>query len=234
MKITKPGRNSLMAGALWLSLILAMFASMHHVADQFGWLERPGNEALGWAAAIAIDAGILALAYGLRTRRKANRSRGASFRLWAGVFFLTGISITANFLAAQAVRPEAIFQAVAFSATLPVIVILLADVVSSDDEKAARKVEQVDERLNKSIEQLNIAKAEIERLNKLAEQLNAENERLNIALNDARVPAEQNGWHEAWAAYLVEHPNASQRELAEHFKVSVGTVNNRMKKLNTA
>ena len=144
MKPVKPGRNSIMAGALWVSLVLAMFASMHHVADQFGSLERPGNEALGWAAAIAIDAGILALAYGLRTRRKANRSRGASARLWFGVLFLTGISITANFLAAQSVRPDAIFQSVAFSATLPIIVILLADVVSSDDEKAAKRADTAD------------------------------------------------------------------------------------------
>jgi hypothetical protein len=148
--------SSLMTRILWVSMILAMFSSMHHVADQFGALEKPGSEGFGWCAAVAIDASILALTYGLRARRKANRDKGtkilffrlngSSVRLWFGVLFLTGISIAANYLAARSVKPDETFQAIAFAATLPIIVILLSDIASADDEKAAKRQEATEER----------------------------------------------------------------------------------------
>ena len=154
--------NRLMGFALWASLVLSMLASMHHVAASFGYLEQPGFEWMGWAAAVAIDSGIVTLTYGLRVRRKANRGRTAMLRLAAGVIFLMVISIVANVTAALSVRPDAIFQAVAFAATLPIIVILLSDIASSDDARAAHKIEQADAK-NSEVTELRRQLAEMTR-----------------------------------------------------------------------
>lgn len=137
----KTSISKIMTAVLWIALVLAMFASMHRVAYQFGLLENQGNEWMGWVSAIAIDASIVALAYGLRTRKKANKGKGSVARLWAGVGFLTFISISANFLSALSVRPDNLFEAAAFSATLPIIIILLSDITASDDERAAKKAD---------------------------------------------------------------------------------------------
>lgn len=139
-------KSMLMNWVLWGSLLLSMLASMHHVAASFGYLEARGNEWTGWVAAIAIDAGILTMTYGLRTRRKANRGNWAMLRLVFGVIFLTAISVAANLNAALMVRPDDLSLAIAFSATLPIVVILLSDIASSDDERAAKKTEREERR----------------------------------------------------------------------------------------
>jgi hypothetical protein len=127
-----------------------MLASMHHVAASFGYLERRGEEWIGWGAAIAIDASIVVFTYGLRTRRKANRSKISGFTLIFGILFLTAISVAANLNAALMNRPGEYLMAIFFSATLPLIVILLSDIASSDDDRIAKKLEREERRREES------------------------------------------------------------------------------------
>jgi len=123
--------------ALWLAYLLALLASISHVAWAFGTLEQPGHEWAGWIAAVAVDAGLAALAYAVQQRKRTGRpTRG----LWAGVVVFAGISAYANLLHALS-RSSDIAKAVALSATLPLLVVYLGEVVSSDDAAQAERME---------------------------------------------------------------------------------------------
>jgi hypothetical protein len=50
---------------LWLSLVLALAGSLKHLAGIFASID--GNTVMGWLQAIAIDAGLFALAYSIRS-----------------------------------------------------------------------------------------------------------------------------------------------------------------------
>ncbi len=54
---------------LWLAYGLALAASLNHVAWAFGTLEFAGHAWTGWLAALAVDAGLAALAYAIQQRR---------------------------------------------------------------------------------------------------------------------------------------------------------------------
>ncbi len=133
---------------LWCAYVLALAASVSHLAWAFGTLEFSGSEWVGWLAAISVDAGLAALAYGIQQRKRARR--GARY-LWVGVVVLSGISAFANLLhgltatTGEAVRLAtftivdtlALAKAIVLSASLPILVVYLGEVVSSDDAQAA-------------------------------------------------------------------------------------------------
>lgn len=141
-------RPQLVNGGLWLAFLLALISSIKHLAWAFGTLEFPGWEWTGWISAVAVDAGLAALAYMIQQRRKAHRS---ALELWWGVLGFAGISALANFYHALSVESGgtaaipalvsldwlAISKAVALSATLPVMVVYLGKIVSGDDAAAA-------------------------------------------------------------------------------------------------
>jgi hypothetical protein len=52
---------------LWLALILALVGSLKHLAAIFASID--GNIAFGWLQAVAIDAGLFALAYSIKVRK---------------------------------------------------------------------------------------------------------------------------------------------------------------------
>lgn len=77
-------REKIIAGALWLVMILVMAASVSHLAATFGTLEVMGLEIVGWLPAVAVDAGLLAITYAVHTKRqKAENTR----------FMQTGLAI---------------------------------------------------------------------------------------------------------------------------------------------
>lgn len=135
---------------LWLSFLLALFASVHHIAFAFGELEFDAR--LGWLPAIAIDGGLAAMAYGIQQNKKARRKTQP---LWIGVVIFSTISAVANYLHAVAVDSSVEpWQAVIFSASLPLLVVFLGEIVSNDDvqlervaEKERRKVERKEARV---------------------------------------------------------------------------------------
>jgi hypothetical protein len=138
---------------LWAAYLLALAASMGHVAWAFGTLEFAGSEWVGWLAALAVDAGLAALAYGVQQRKRARRT---ARDLWAGVLLFAGISAFANVLHALtaltgsavtlatfgAVDALAFAKAVTLSASLPLLVVYLGEIVSSDDAQAASDAER--------------------------------------------------------------------------------------------
>lgn len=143
--------------ALWTAFLLAMIASIQHLAYTFGTVELPGLSILGWIPAVAVDAGLAALAYAIQQRRKAKRPVRS---LWLGVALFASISALANFYHALVVESGGqatlsdlqsldilqISKALVLSATLPALVVYLGEIVSGDDAAAARSSEQEAER----------------------------------------------------------------------------------------
>lgn len=142
---------------LWAAYALALAASLNHVAWAFGTLEFPGQEWNGWLAALAVDAGLAALAYAIQQRRRAKRP---IWTLWLGVVLFASISAFANVLHALTVQTGldvttetfgrmdalALAKAIILSATLPLLVVYLGEVVSSDDAEASRLAESEQKR----------------------------------------------------------------------------------------
>ena len=119
---------------LWASYILTMAASIGHLAWTFGTLEPAGMAWAGWLPALAVDAGLAALAYAIQQRKRAKRPTRA---LWGGVAVFAGISAYANALHALHVAPGDIFRALILSAVLPLLVVYLGEIISADDVAAA-------------------------------------------------------------------------------------------------
>ena len=135
---------------LWATYIFALAASVSHVAWAFGTLEQPGwGQFVGWLAAIAVDLGLAVLAYGIQQRKRAGRS---ARDLWIGVIFFALISAFANILHAVAIETGGkvvletfntldhltLAKAIFLSASLPLLVIYLSEIVSADDARKAQ------------------------------------------------------------------------------------------------
>lgn len=142
---------------LWASYILTMAASIGHLAWTFGTLEPAGSEWAGWLPALAVDAGLAALAYAIQQRKRAGRS---AWSLWLGVAVFAGISAYANTLHALSVAPAELGKALVLSAVLPLLVVYLGEIISADDAAAADAAER--ERLRAERAQL-AARAKAER-----------------------------------------------------------------------
>lgn len=125
---------------IWTVYLLAMSASLTHVAFTFNTLELPGiYQVNGWIAAISIDAGLAAFAYSIQLRKRARRG---AIDLWFGIIMFSGISGYANILHALSVSPSAVVEAFVFSGSLPVLVILLGGIASSNDSEIADAIER--------------------------------------------------------------------------------------------
>lgn len=188
---------------LWLALILAMAASIQHLAWTFGTVERPGYEWLGWIPALAVDTGLAALAYTIQQRKRAKRP---VVILWAGVVGFASVSAIANLYHALAVEGVAltsawitIAKAVVLSATLPVAYIFLGEIVSSDDAGAATKAEQ-DEQRRKLLEERKLRK----------DEQATTNEAKRLELEQQKLMLEQQ--------HLQEQATAQQRETSKERK----------------
>lgn len=127
-------KRHLVGATLWAAYLLTMAASISHLAWTFNTLEPAGNTWAGWASAVAVDAGLAALAYAIQQRRRAKRSVRA---LWGGVVVLAAVSAYANTLHALSVAPTELVRALVLSAILPVIVVYLGEIISADDAAAA-------------------------------------------------------------------------------------------------
>lgn len=144
---------------LWIAYALALASSVSHLAWAFGSLEFEGVQWLGWLPALAVDAGLAALAYAIQQRKRAKRD---TRMLWLGVGVFAGISAMANFLHAMTVQIGdvtlgtfasvdviALVKALVMSATLPVLVLYLGEVVSSDDAANASEMDKERKRLER-------------------------------------------------------------------------------------
>lgn len=194
-------KNRLASYALWFAYGLALFASIGHVAWAFGTLEQTGNEAAGWLAAGAVDLGLAALAYGIQQRKRAGRS---ARDLWIGVLVFAGISAFANLLHAIAsevsgvivwasfdtIDPLTLIKAIVLSASLPLLVVYLGEIVSADDARIAQAAIDEADKARKAADQKErrAEKARIKAQAKAEAELKAETKRAEseqIALDSA-------------------------------------------------
>jgi hypothetical protein len=204
---------------LWLALILALAGSLKHLAAIFASID--GNIAFGWLQAVAIDAGLFALAYSIKVRKVAKRTVKP---LWFGVILFSGISIYGNLayglLATDGNLPAWIVttQPYILAASLPVLVLFLAELISDDRQHMARVAVLAAKR-----EEREAAKR------RDAVELPAANGNLATVNND-RFAAKVAKQQELVAIYR-QQPGATITELAGKLNVSRGTIRNYGKEL---
>lgn len=137
--------------ALWLTLVLALAASFNHVTAAFNSLENDSNKWVGYAAAAAVDLAIAAIAYVRQQRKAASADIGMmTFGLvffaiismlanvWHGIdVILNGQPITTELLATLTIFDYG--RVVVLSATLPLILLYLGEIISVPGSKSLLK-----------------------------------------------------------------------------------------------
>jgi len=185
---------------LWLALILALGGSLKHLASVFASVDS--NTFLGWVQAVAIDAGVFALAYQIRIRRK---ERHSTKRLWLGVFAFTGISVYGNLAyGLQALNNSlpgwiSATKPVVLAATLPLLVLFLAELLGDDREHAKELAQPAQQKRTAT----------------------AESKPQAQPVKTAKKAASKNADKKVQAAKLIEsQPGISGAELARQLKIS--------------
>lgn len=145
---------------LWLALLLAMGASLTHVAYSFNRFEAVDYQAVGWLAAIGVDLGLVCLAIGVQRYRLVGRRTGT---LWAALFFVTLISVLANVGHGTHVATGAHLSAMSFASfdwletatmlllagCLPVLVFALTEVAAGGTGAALEAIQKETKKLGK-------------------------------------------------------------------------------------
>jgi len=209
---------------LYVALILALVASLQHVAFAFA-STNGGNWLEAYISAVAIDLGLLALAAGIAKRVKARRP---TWPLWLGVALFSAISIYANWLSGMVhltpieangwgqhlvnLRP------ILLSAVLPILVIYLSEIVSTD-HTAARAVAEKE------------AKRSTKRLGSPANGsfIPGDPDALKLA-NDTREAKQQARREQLMMLHRAT--DMTRAQLAETLGVSESTIKRDMKALN--
>jgi cation transport ATPase len=204
---------------LWLALILALAGSLKHLAAIFASID--GNTFFGWLQAVAIDAGLFALAYSIKVRKVARRSVKP---LWFGVIVFSGISIYGNLayglLATYKMLPGwiVVTRPYILAASLPVLVLFLSELLSDDRQHMAKVAAREAKKEEKALAIRGVQVATPATNGKLAE---VNNDRLAIKA--------------AKQGQLVtihrQKPEATITELASLLDVSRGTIRNYGKEL---
>lgn len=116
---------------LWAALVLALIGTLKHTAWAFATLEN-GDMLSGIIQAAALDVGMVALALGIQSRKRAGeRTRW----LWSGAGVFCAISVYANFLHGYAHQsalnaPWADWRPGLLAAVLPLMLFYLVEIVS--------------------------------------------------------------------------------------------------------
>lgn len=127
---------------------LALAASYTHIAQVFAQLESPGQQWVGYVAALGIDGALAALALAVHVRARAGYGTTS---LWVGVVVFAALSAWANALhtlqvltdgaltaeAVQALDPLAWANTLLLSASLPLVVVYLAHVIDKLAQQSA-------------------------------------------------------------------------------------------------
>lgn len=127
---------------LYLALVLALVGSLKHLAAVFAGVD--GHMVLGWVQALAVDVGLFALAYKIKVGRSARQ--GVKF-LTGAVALFTAISVYGNLtyaLDALGSLPRVIqvTKPYVLAATLPILVLILAHLLSDDRAHAHELAER--------------------------------------------------------------------------------------------
>jgi len=209
-------KQSAVQWLLWTALILALLGSLRHVAHTFTSIDN--NVAWGWVQAVAVDAGLFALALGITQRRRLRRS---TRWLWVGVGLFSGISIYANLyygltFTLNTLPPWMVnTRPYVLAATLPILVLYLAEIVGSDVSYIVKKVER-EQRRTEQATQVTEQPASIERAR---------------AVHAEMVSSEQDQRRRQVVDILVGAPDIGATELSRQLGVSRTTVYNDLEAL---
>jgi len=246
MNLKNLTKQNITHAVLWLAYGLALAASLKHVAWAFGTLEFEGEQWNGWLAALAVDFGLAALAYAIQQRRRAKRP---VWTLWLGISLFAGISAFANLLHAMTVQVGgqlvtvatfgqvdalALAKAIVLSATLPLLVVYLGEIVSSDDAVAIAEAEQQAKRIERQTKRSTV---QPKQLPVQVETPQPPNEVTNQNGNTQPKTVQPSTKAEAvdtLLKYLDKHPTASLSEASGIVGRSKSTVGNYIKELETS
>jgi hypothetical protein len=196
---------------LWLALALALAGSLKHLATIFASVD--GNTFMGWLQAIAIDAGLFALAYSIRGRKVANRSTKP---LWFGVILFSAISTYGNLayglLAVDGNLPTWIVATKPYilAGSLPILVLFLSELLSDNRQHAAKMAERKEQKRQKES-----GKSEVDISIK----------KTKVSANSSRSAAKAERKRQLVALH-AQNPHATVTDFANHLGVSRGTVRN--------
>lgn len=198
---------------LWLALLLALAGSLKHMAAIFASID--GDFVMGWVQAIAIDAGLFALAYSIKIRKTAKRSVKP---IWFGVALFSAISIYGNYayglLATTGQLPGWIIYSkpAVLAASLPILVLFLSELLSEDrhflQAEADKEAKRLTRQQTEPAQPVSIA-----------------------ALQDEAQAARRRGKERAITrliGYLQEHPDATLSEAGKHIGRAKATVGSYM------
>jgi len=194
---------------LWLALVLALVGSLKHLAAIFATVD--GNTAMGWVQAVAIDAGLFALAYSIRVRKTARRSIK---QLWFGVGLFSLISIYGNYayglLATAGQLPGWIVASkpVILAASLPILVLFLSELLSDDRQHAQAEAEREAKRVARAEQKEYGGPSDLTLLDQANETRARDKEAAQARL----------------LAFLKENPEATTRQAGRHIDRAKSTV----------
>lgn len=224
----KARRLEIIPLVLWLTLALAMVGSLTHTAWAFATLEG-GNLTVGYIQAVAVDLGLFALAFSIQKRR---RQRRPTWTLWAGVGLFSGISAYANLLHGLAFQGRlplsgwawlASLRPFILSGVLPLLVLYLSEIVSSDVQHAVQQAERERKRAERLAARRPSTSEQPDAFPYDIEQARAQ------ALERRRLSKDQA--LERLLDFLADHPDASLSEAGRHIGRSKTTVSNYLNEL---
>lgn len=146
MKYTPPRFIEIL---LWLALLLALAGSLKHLAAIFAAVD--GHWLMGWLQAIAIDAGVFALAFSIRVHKAQGRTARP---IWVGLALFSAISIYGNLayglLATTGQLPTwmIVTKPYLLAASLPVLVLFLSELLSDNRLAGRTQSEQSEQKAN--------------------------------------------------------------------------------------
>lgn len=147
-KVIETKRARVIRSVLWISFILALAASVTHLIDVFGSLERPGDQWVAIVAALSVDGGIASLSYAWGWKRRTGQGARGTVAVLA---FLMLLSTFANLSHAVAVATGqtvtlstfatldlyTLVKVLLLSASLPIVAFSLGELLSADDTHTA-------------------------------------------------------------------------------------------------
>lgn len=202
---------------LWLALLLALSGSLKHLANVFASVD--GNAFMGWLQAVAIDAGLFALAYSIKGRKVAKRGVKV---VWLGTAIFTGISVYGNLayglMSTTGTLPGWIVATKPYvlAATLPVLALYLAELISDNRQHAVEVAEKTAKKVARGSGKTVI-------LPEVTSNL--------ATVNADRIAVKRLKMAEL-TDLLAQNPEASNSELASQLNISRATVRNYRQELN--
>lgn len=203
---------------LWVALLLALFGSLSHLSAVFASMDN--NPLLGWVQAIAIDIGLVSLSYYLRRQKIAGEK---ITHVWLGIVLFTAISIYGNLaygiLSFTGQLPPWIImlRPVVLSASLPVLVLYLAEMLAKIDK----------EKLDEATASATTKKAELARAKnpEPTQAKNPEPPRKETSTKQDKIAARQK------QVLTLAEQKLSNKEIADKIGVSLGTIKNDQKEI---